>query len=97
MLCYVTHADPILYTIYPYLLMLGPADVCCVGIGPGAGHVTELAAELVLGAPGRAGTSPSAAAATAAALGYLQGRLFLLVLLALQVLLVSLCVQACIE
>lgn len=68
--------------------MLGTADVCGIGVGAGAGDVAQLAAQLVLGAAGRA---PSAArSAGTAALRDLQGCFFLLVLLALKVFLIRL-------
>ena len=70
--------------------MLGPADVCGVGVGSGAGDVTELTAELVLDAAGRAAAASCVAGAAAAALRHLESRLLLLVLLAFQMLLVSL-------
>lgn len=69
--------------------MFGSTDVGSVGISTGAGHVTQLAAELVLGVPGQ-NTSAAPAGAAAAALGHLQRRFLLLVLLAFQMLLVSL-------
>lgn len=68
--------------------MFGSTDVGSVGISTGAGHVTQLAAELVLGVPGQ--NTSAAPAAAAAALGHLQRRFLLLVLLAFQMLLVSL-------
>ena len=58
--------------------MLGPSDVGGVCVHAGAGHVTELAAELGLDAP-----RPRAAPGHAPGL---ESRLLLLVLLALQVL-----------
>lgn len=62
-----------------YLLVFGPTDVGSVGIGAGAGNVTQLTAKLILGVTSQ---NSSAAPAAAAALGNLQRRLLLLVLLA---------------
>ena len=65
----------------PYLLVLGPADVGCVGVGPSAGDVTQLTPQLCLHPAADGGRVGGAC---------LQGDLLLLVLLTLQVLPVSL-------
>jgi len=64
------------------LLVLGPTYVRGVGVHTGAGHVAQLAPQLGLHPPGPVG-GPRLAPG-------LEGRLLLLVLLALQVLLVCL-------
>lgn len=67
--------------------MFGSTDVGRVRIGAGAGHVTQLTAKLILSITSQ---NSAAAPAAAAALGNLQRRLLLLVLLAFEMLLVSL-------
>lgn len=71
-----------------YLLVLGSTDVGSISIGASAGNVTELAAELILSVASQ--NAAAAPAAATAALGDLQRRLLLLVLLAFEMLLVRL-------
>lgn len=70
-----------------YLLVFGSTDVGSVRIGASAGNITQLTAKLILSITSQ---NSSAAPAAAAALGNLQRRLLLLVLLAFEMLLVSL-------
>lgn len=70
-----------------YLLVLGSTDMCGIGISTSAGDIAKFTAKLVLSI---AGQYPSTTTAAGAALRNLQSCFLLLVLLAFQMLLVSL-------